>query len=44
MNPQQEMNFHGALEQESVTTAEIRRRNEKFEKKNESPEQRNQDA
>jgi hypothetical protein len=44
MNPQREMNFHGALEQESVTTAEIRRRNEKFEKKNESPEQRNQDA
>jgi hypothetical protein len=37
MNPQQEMNFQAALEQESVTPAEIRRRNKKFEKKNESP-------
>jgi hypothetical protein len=43
-NPQREMSSQAALEHEPVTEAEIRRRNEEFEKKNESPTQKNQAA
>jgi hypothetical protein len=43
-NPQREMSSQAALEHEPVTSAEIRRRNKEFEKKNESPTQKNQAA